>query len=329
MKLDDLLKKYADGKCTAEEENAVRKWLTTHVADPAYDKVFEDLLNDTVGVENKLSQERVNRHLNEVIYNDLRTRKTKKSKKLFYSIANVAACAIFVFGMLLFNNKNEEDIIWNEVHTERGETKTLSLADGTSLWINSGTKVIYPSSFDGKTRNIFVDGEIYADVTRDKKKPFVVSASGINVKVHGTQFSVKAFAEMKNVEVALISGSVTVSDANDESRFSRTLVPGELIRYNKPLGTIEEYAINTKTFGAWQDNHNIRFINQSLIEIANDLERRFNVNILIEDPELEQTLYYASFINNEGLDKILNALNSNHTLKISKRNDTIIISSNK
>lgn len=146
MKLDDLLKKYADGKCTAEEENAVRKWLTTHVADPAYDKVFEDLLNDTVGVENKSSQERVNRHLNEVIYNDLRTRKTKKSKKLFYSIANVAACAIFVFGMLLFNNKNEEDIIWNEVHTERGETKTLSLADGTSLWINSGTKVIYPSS---------------------------------------------------------------------------------------------------------------------------------------------------------------------------------------
>jgi ferric-dicitrate binding protein FerR (iron transport regulator) len=228
----------------------------------------------------------------------------------------------------MFLSEQKETIQWHEVYAKRGETKEITLSDGTSLWLDADTKVIYPSEFTGDFRTIFVDGEIYADVTADKDRPFIVSTSEVNVKVHGTQFSVKAFAERQNVEVALISGSVTVEDKDSEV-FTRTLKPGELIRYNHQFRTIEEYNINPETYGKWQNNSNIRFINQSLEDIASELERHFNAKIVIEDPILAKTQYYASFINNEGLDKILNALNSNNTMTIAKRNDIIVISPNK
>ena len=237
------------------------------------------------------------------------------------------AASVAVIAFLLFTK--EEPVQWQEIYTHRGETERIILADGTSLWINSDTKVIYPSRFDSNTRTIYVDGEIYADVTPDKQKPFIVSTSDVRVKVHGTQFSVKAFAEMDNVEVALISGSVTMEDCNSENGFSRTLKQGELVRYNKTFGTAEDYRIDPATYGAWQNNHNIRFINQSLADIAEDLEKRFDVEIVIEDDTLAQTQYYASFVNNEGLDKILSTLNSDRRMSISKKHDTIVISPNK
>ena len=328
MKIEELLRKYADGNCSAEEEKAAKKWLLTNIANPAYDKEFEHLLETTTASDDVAGRKRAQRRLSRMIEADIQQQKCARHRKVIYGIVNTFVCAIAVLCIFLANRKNDH-VVWNEVYTERGETDWLSLSDGTSIWMNSGTKVIYPSEFKGDTRNIFVDGEIYADVTSDKDMPFVVSASGVNVKVHGTKFSVKAFAETDNVDVALISGSVTMEDTDAGNGFSRTLTPGELIRYNKSHGTVEEYTINTRTFGAWQNNHNIRFINQSLQEITKDLERRFNVHILIEDETLAQTQYYASFINNEGLDKILHALNSNGSMNISKRHDTIVISPNK
>lgn len=327
MEIKEIIRKYMDGTCSKEEEIAARNWLDEHIADPAYDSMFEDMLNASEPCEDK---ERLRRNWLRlscrVDNDDDRLEKSKRTRSFFrwFNVAVVCAAA-FAF---VFLSEQKETIQWHEVYAKRGETKEITLSDGTSLWLDAGTKVIYPSEFTGDFRTIFVDGEIYADVTADKDRPFIVSTSEVNVKVHGTQFSVKAFAERQNVEVALISGSVTVEDKDSEV-FTRTLKPGELIRYNHQFRTIEEYNINPETYGKWQNNSNIRFINQSLEDIASELERHFNAKIVIEDPILAKTQYYASFINNEGLDKILNALNSNNTMTIAKRNDIIVISPNK
>jgi ferric-dicitrate binding protein FerR (iron transport regulator) len=326
MEIKEIIRKYMDGTCSKEEEIAARNWLDEHIADPAYDSMFEDMLNASEPCEDKERLRRNWLRLSRRVDNDDdRIEKSKRTRRFFrwFNVAVVCAAA-FAF---MFLSEQKEAIQWHEVYVKRGETKEITLSDGTSLWLDAGTKVIYPSEFTGDFRTIFVDGEIYADVTADKDRPFIVSTSEVNVKVHGTQFSVKAFAERQNVEVALISGSVTVEDKDSEV-FTRTLKPGELIRYNHQFRTIEEYNINPETYGKWQNNSNIRFINQSLEDIASELERHFNAKIVIEDPILAKTQYYASFINNEGLDKILHTLNSNNTMKISKRHDTIVISPN-
>jgi len=326
--ISETLERYFEGNCTSEEEAAAREWLFDNIANPQHDALFERLLSRTRPDNDAESLKRSAACLDRFITAEQEySRKQKRTRRIFGWLGTAVAASVAAIAFLLFTE--EEPVQWHEIHAKRGETEKFTLPDGTSIWINSDTKVIYPSRFDSNTRTIYVDGEIYADVTPDKQKPFIVSASDVRVKVHGTQFSVKAFSEMDNVEVALISGSVTMEDSNCENGFSRTLKPGELIRYNKTYGTVENYCINPETFGSWQNNHNIRFINQSLKDIAEDLDRRFNVNILIVDETLAKTQYYASFINNEGLDKILCALNSNGTMSISKKHDTIVISPNK
>lgn len=328
LKMPEFVKKYIDDRCEEHEHGAAKSWLCENINKPEFDKEFKKILDETTPDSDKESMERSRRTLDTFIAYESENRKRQRRSRwafgLFATTAIAAAIAVFAF-----ISQMPESVEWHEIYAGRGETERITLADGTSLWINSDTKVIYPSRFDSDTRTIYIDGEIYADVTPDKHKPFIVSASDVRVKVHGTQFSVKAFAEMDNVEVALISGSVTMEDSNCENGFSRTLKPGELVRYNKTYGTVENYCINPETFGSWQNNHNIRFINQSLQDITEDLERRFNVNILIVDETLAKTQYYASFINNEGLDKILCALNSNKTMSISQKHDTIVISPNK
>lgn len=326
MDINTLLKKFMDGSCTADEERIARRWLEKHIADSAYDNVFEDVLDSTPVASDEEGMKRSWRRIERFIERDIEHDRQSGIRRRICRWANVgiamaAALAFFV----IF--KTKEPVQWHEVYAGRGETEKITLCDGTDLWLNSGTKVIYPSRFDSDIRNIFVDGEVYADVASDKKRPFVISTSEVNVKVHGTQFNLKAFAEMQNIEVILLSGSVTVED-NDSEMFSYTLKPGELIRYNHQFSTVEHYDINPDAYGSWKNSRNMRFVNQSLGDIAEELERHFDVEILIEDQTLADTRYYASFINNEGLDKILQALNSNNCMRISKRHDTIVISPN-
>lgn len=329
MDIDSLLKKYADGQCSADEERSIKDWLSQHIADPTYDTAFEKLLDSTPAYADSLSVKNSWRRIERRIECENVKQKSDSKKRLrfrlFAACMAIAACAM-IFSFL--HEKGESECLeWKELYADRGTTAEVTLCDGTTLWLNSGTKVIYPTAFDGDTRTIFIDGEVYVDVTPDSLKPFIVSSSKVKVKVHGTQFSVKSFAEANNIEVVLISGSVTVEDSGNNA-FSRTLSPGELIRYNPKFGTVEEYEINPATYGRWQNNHNLRFINQSLEDIAKELERHFDVEILIEDATLAATQYYASFINNESLEKILQALNSNGIMKITKRHDTIVISPN-
>ena len=326
--IPDIVLKYIDDRCESHERAEAQRWLNENINRPEFDMEFRKILDQTIPDLDMESIERTGKVLDAFMALETAGRKReRRTRRLFASLAAAAIAAAIAAFAIIFNKP--EPIEWHEIYAQRGKTERLILPDGTSLWMNSDTKVIYPSRFDGRTRTIYIDGEIYADVTHDKKKPFIVSSSDVRVKVHGTQFRMKAFAEMDNVEVALISGSVTMEDCNHENGVSRMLKPGDMVRYNKHLGTIEDYRINTDTYGAWQNNHNIRFINQNLKDIAIDLERRFNVKILIEDETLSKTQYYASFINNEGLDKILQTLNSDGSMKIYKKHDTIVISPKK
>lgn len=328
MDIKELLKKYLNGECSITEESIAKRWLEVHIADPEYDQLFEELITDTPSSDDADSLKRSWIKLERFMENETEQDKKLKRSKRIFSWINVsvitAAAAVLIF---FITPKQTESTEWHEIYVARGETDKITLCDGTSLWISSDTKVIYPSRFDSETRTIFVDGEVYADVTPDKNRPFIISTSRVKIKVHGTEFNIKAFAERQNIEVTLVKGSVTVED-NDNEVFSRTLKPGESIRYNHQYGTIEQYNVDTDTYGSLKNNSNMKFINESLEDIADELERRFDIEILIEDHTLAKTQYYASFINNEGLDKILRALNSDGSMKIYKRNDIIVISPN-
>ncbi|MCD8034345.1 MAG: FecR domain-containing protein [Alistipes sp.] len=324
--IEEQLHRYMQGKGTAEECIAAENWLQEHVAEPEYDPMFRRLLDATPVEPDAPALQRIRRRL-EMLLAATADRPVRSPRPLL-RIVRFAAAAVLLVAALVPYLRPAVQTEWYEIYVAQGETREITLSDGTQLWLNSGSRVFYPERFDGRERRIRIDGEVFADVAKDRRHPFVVSASDVEVRVLGTQFSLKSYAENPNIEVALIEGSVAMRAGNPGKSVDYTLTPGDMIRYNRTSGSLETYRIDTETYGSWHSNRNLCFVNQTLGDIATDLERRFNVKIIIEGSELAEAQYYASFINNESLDRILRALNSNDNMRISRINGTIIISPN-
>lgn len=115
---------------------------------------------------------------------------------------------------------------YNQLIVPKGKSSRLLLADGTSLHINAGTKVVYPSIFTGKNREIYVDGEIYIDVKKNAAQPFIVKTPNFDIRVTGTAFNVNAYKSMDEAEVVLVRGSIIVTD---QAYHETAVQPNELL----------------------------------------------------------------------------------------------------
>lgn len=308
------------------EEIPSLEWLSMHANDPEYDELFERLLEQTEVEPDVPGIAKVRASLQAFID---RTSYSPRCKFRFpYRFAFAAVLVALIALVFTLRSSRMEDVEWHEMYSAVGEIKHLELPDGTHLCLNSDTRLIYPSRFGRDSRNIYVDGEVFADVVKDEHCPFVISTRNLKVRVLGTKLRVKSYMDDGSAEVALISGRVEVVAGNGTKSFNRELRPGQMIRYNKEIGSVEEYKVEYD-MGFWNHEHSIKFVNESLEDIASDLERRFDVDIVIEGKTLANTQYYASFVNGESLESILNTLNSNGSMKISKLNDAYIITNAK
>src|SRR4029078_631833 len=99
----------------------------------------------------------------------------------------------------------------NTVSTKRGSKSKVQLPDGTQVWLNADSRIAYNEKFQGNLREVTLEGEAYFDVVRDEKRPFVIHTAAIDIKVLGTAFNVRSYANEKNTETSLIRGSIEVT----------------------------------------------------------------------------------------------------------------------
>lgn len=140
---------------------------------------------------------------------------------------------------------------YNQLIVPKGKSSQLLLADGTSLYVNAGTKVLYPSVFDGKYREIYVDGEIFIDVKKDAEKPFIVKTPGFDIRVTGTAFNVDAYKSMRKAEVVLVRGSIIVKDHADKET---AVKPNELLELSDGVAQAKRN-VNAEEYTAWTKGH--------------------------------------------------------------------------
>ena len=105
---------------------------------------------------------------------------------------------------------------FNQLIVPNGKRSTLILEDGTKLWVNAGSRIVYPVTFADKKREIYVNGEVFLEVTPDKKRPFIVKTKEIDVQVLGTSFNVMAYETDESSSVVLVTGAVQVDTKDDE-----------------------------------------------------------------------------------------------------------------
>ncbi|MDR0864280.1 MAG: FecR family protein [Candidatus Symbiothrix sp.] len=184
-----------------------------------------------------------------------------------------------------------------------GRKVSVRFCDGTNMWVNAGSKVLYPKLFSKNSREIYAEGEIYLDVTRNEAQPFIVHTSDFDVRVLGTRFNVYAYPEEEEKSVVLVNGSVEV--ATSETKQKNKLSPNQGFFLTGDNAGIRE--VDTSFYTCWLDDV-IKLDGESLDVIFDKLCRKYNVAIIYDkiaahgiykgklnlNDSIEETLYNLS-----------------------------------
>lgn len=187
---------------------------------------------------------------------------------------------------------NNESVAYNTIVVPYGKRSRVTLSDNTTIWLNSGSKLVYPVRFAENKREVYLDGEALFEVAPDKNHPFHVLTRGMEVKVLGTVFNLSAFAEDNTINTVLEHGSVELIY---KQRFLRgssreRMVPGMLAVYNLADKTLVQQSVNTKDFTSWKDGY-LALEKKSLGSIAKKLSRYYNVTIEFDDRKLAEETF--------------------------------------
>ena len=183
---------------------------------------------------------------------------------------------------LLYADKNivSKDVLtYNKLTVPYGKKLKLVLSDGSKIFLNSGSKLKYPTKFiEDMPRDVFLEGEAYFNVKKDVERPFTVFTGKMNTRVLGTKFNVSNYKNENNTSTVLVEGSVGVYDASTEysDKNYTPIVPGQRAVFKKNAVSVDN--VNTRKYIAWTEGK-LCFVNDRFDLIFKELERHFNVTI--------------------------------------------------
>lgn len=206
----------------------------------------------------------------------------------------------------------------NKLIVPKGKRSSLILADGSKIWINSGTTLEYPTVFDKKKREINIDGEIYIEVAKNKEKPFFVKTPSFAVEVLGTRFNVSAYSEDASQYVVLVEGSVKVKT---QSQKTVVLLPDEMLNmFSDKLSTKQ---VNVYDYISWKDGL-LQFQSEPLGQILSRLSRYYDTTIVCE-PGLQNMKCTGKLILFDDFEQVLQTISNTIPVKYERRDNQIII----
>jgi len=255
---------------------------------------------------------------------DLRYLKQKMTQrnricKLSRNFQKIAAILIipFMIGTLLGVlqlTKDSVEISMNKFETAFGVRSQHILSDGTKIWLNSGSKIVYPEKFVGNKREVEIYGEAYFEVEPDKNNPFYVDLGTYKVKVSGTCFNIENYSDEQNISTYLEHGKVDlIKEINGKEMKLCELHEGERAVFNKAKKEINIIKIQGTRYVDWVKGKLV-FRNDYMHEVAVRLGRWYNVEILLDGDELENYFFTATF-QYETLEQALNLLTYSSPIK--------------
>jgi transmembrane sensor len=196
---------------------------------------------------------------------------------------------------------------YSEIYSPLGTRAMFYLPDGSTGWLNGGSKLKFTTEFRGKSREVFLEGEAYFDVLTDAKKPFIVNGKHSNVIAYGTSFNVHAYPEDPSVQITLVSGNIGVFERKNGKFLNlANLKPGQMYECypGTHLNRIETVDVNK--VAVWKDGK-LAFRDESFADVVSKINRWYNVEIIIMNKALRSYSYQATFVD-ETLDEVLKLL---------------------
>ena len=300
---DELLIAYFKGEVSDEEAQQITEWIEAKIEHQRYYQQLCRLFEVSYWIEDIPEQ-------TEVAF----PKKTKALPWKHYVISFMKVAAIFVPGFALhfFLNwqKTTHHELQHQIHVPTGQHVEIMLADGSKVWLNSGSTLTFPSKFNGKKRMVELDGEGFFEVKSDKEHPFIVSTSKYQVKAVGTSFNIYDYQDSPQFEAALLNGKVEVT-TNAKKSSVVILTPNQ--RAALCQGVLKVKPIENANNYLWRKG--ILYFNEPLLEVFDKLQEYYDIEFQIRNSSLTRKSPYCTgkFRAKDGLEHIIRVLKeTNH-----------------
>ena len=317
--MDKLFKKYLNGTCTPEEYTKILEFIRFGENNQSLDRLMTD---NWESIEVK-SDEPTNENLLGHIHHQIALVESKKNKEniRFYKISLKIAAALIV-GLIVtsafvFNYNYSLKSLTQHVSTSPGSITNFVLPDGSKVWLNSGSEIVYAGNFE-KDRKLELRGEAFFDVVKSGST-FRISTEYGNIQVFGTAFNVKAYADDSFI-TTLERGSLEVSIASGNEK--QTLKPGDQAYMNESNQLMVK-PVSVDEFISWKDGK-LMFVRKSLGEVTKMLERWYNVKIELESKETKE-LWFTGTIEKETISEVLELIKTTIPIEYSFNSKTRIM----
>ncbi len=330
--INDIISRVISGDATSEEIQQLLHWFNESEDNPKEFARYEMLWNamEIIGRRHEFNSERAFQKFNDHIEGFGQ----KKSVSLLSRISRIAAMLIFASGIAFFAGYYLKPVTKNvvtcKIVTPKGSKAYVELADGSKVWLNAESKLTYPESFSENTRDVYLEGEGYFEIAKNKEKPFIVHTSKVNIRAVGTAFNVKSYSSEDIIQTTLVEGAVAIEKhdikvaGNAKNSSVVYLKPNQQATFYKASSFIDvssktsvvmaedkptvksmdilvrkdsllfDEKVNTELFTSWKENKLV-FDNEPFESLAVKLERQFNMKCRFMDEELKSFRFTGKF----------------------------------
>lgn len=286
----DTIKSVLDGQATKKEAREVVEWFASTKEGQLY---LSELINQNIlqfeieGLDENtclpLLSEQILEEINRQIHR-------KRMRRTIFRVAAILLPFVMIVGFGMFANSRVDFFGTSEfadLYIPKGENSRIMFQDGSQAFLNSDTKIRYPLKFGLTSREVEIDGEAYFNVSKNSKRPFIIKLNNTRVKVLGTSFNVKAYNNDKFQSIVLDNGSVFFeTPKNDYEMF-----PGQEALYDKTTGKCVINKLDNSSDASEWVNNVIFFKDTPIAEVLKTLNRAFNVEFKIIDPNVYKYTY--------------------------------------
>ncbi|MEM9897266.1 MAG: FecR domain-containing protein [Bacteroidota bacterium] len=286
MKIDKkLLERYSSGRCSEEERVAVEKWLET------VDSTDEGFKSTRTTEESKENTFRKLVHLVPQLERHKETSVGNTKASLAKKVMRYAAAAIILFTVgifsyhysdKVFDTGAEQSIALKTINTKRGEKRTVTLSDGSTIRMNYESEIKAPEKFEGDERVVYLTGQAHFDVARDTERPFIIYTENSKTQVLGTSFHINT-KEEGETEIIVTSGKVAFSEKDQEDNVVMlTLNDRAVLSTGKHISTGK---VDAERLTSWAENI-LLLEDKKLSEIIRVIEPWFDINVKVKKSSL-------------------------------------------
>lgn len=323
---EDIINKYLTGQCSEEEVVEVNAWMKESEENARQLFRMEEIYH--LGKFNQYADRQQMARAEKQLYKKLDEEKRKQNKILrmhrWMKYAAMIAVILVIgggSGYWLYQNGNNQHMM--VAVANEGIVKEIILPDGTKVWLNNSATLKYPREFSEKERNVYLDGEAYFEVTKNRHKPFTVQSDAMRVRVLGTTFNFKCDKNYRIAEVTLIEGEIEVKGNKEEGQI--ILAPGQRAELNKNNGRLTVKQVDAKMDAVWHDNL-IPFQKADIFTISKALERFYDIKIILS-PDMRADKTYSGVLKKKStIESVLKSLQNSISIDYKIVGNNIFIS---